>query len=74
MTAAHDIDAQSEVQRLSEAYDEILRRFADDHGELPHSYAVEAAQLAHRLADLHDDRAEHWRRLSREHREGRSQR
>jgi len=46
-------------------------RHADDNGELPDRQAVEAAEIAHKLYQLHDTEADHYRRLSLEHREGR---
>jgi hypothetical protein len=74
MTAAYDVATQSEVQRLSDDYDAIIARFADDNGELPGPHAVDAAEIAHRLYLVHAEQAEHWRRLSCEHREGRTNR
>ncbi|SES06610.1 hypothetical protein [Lentzea albida] len=74
MTAAYPVATQADVLSLADDYDAIVRRFANDHGELPHAHAVDAAQIAHRLAEIHEEQAEHWRRLSREHREGRTQR
>lgn len=74
MTAAYDVATQSEVMRLSDDYDAIIRRLADDNGELPDAHAVDAAEIAHRLSLIHADQSEHWRRLSREHREGRTHR
>jgi hypothetical protein len=75
MTAAYDDDSTpSEIVRLSNAYDEIIRRSADDHGELPSAQAVDAAEIAHHLYLIHADQSEHWWRLSCEHREGRTHR
>lgn len=74
MTAAYPITAQADVLSLADDYDAIIRRFANDHGELPDAQAVDAAEVAHRLSQIHEEQAEHWRRLSCEHREGRSQR
>jgi hypothetical protein len=74
MTAAYEVVTQSEILRLVDDYDAILRRFADDHGELPDPHAVDAAEIAHRLSQVHAEQSEHWRRLSCEHREGRTQR
>ncbi|MEJ2854885.1 MULTISPECIES: hypothetical protein [unclassified Saccharothrix] len=56
---------------LAVEYDDLVRRHADDHGELPDRYAVEAAEIAHRLHVLLGEESEHYRRLSLEHREGR---
>lgn len=74
MTAAYDIATQSEVLRLVDDYDALIRRFADDHGELPGPQAVDAAEIAHRLSLTLADQSEYWRRLSCEHREGRTPR
>ncbi|MGW6934671.1 hypothetical protein ACWGE0_31740 [Lentzea sp. NPDC054927] len=72
MTAAYDLATQSELLRLVDDYDAIIRRFADDNGELPDAHAVDAAEIAHQLFLVHADQSEHWRRLSCEHREGRT--
>lgn len=55
-------------------YDELVRRYADDDGVLPDARAVEAAELAHKIHVELTWEAEHYRRLSCEHREGRSHR
>jgi hypothetical protein len=52
-------------------YDDLVRRYADDHGVLPDARAVEAAELAHKIHAELTWEAEHYRRLSMEHREGR---
>lgn len=72
MTAAYEVATQSEILRLSDDYDAIIRRFANDSGELPAAHAVDAAEIAHRLHLVHADQADRWRRLSTEHREGRT--
>jgi hypothetical protein len=74
MTAAYLVSTQAEVLSLVDGYDAIIRRFADDHGELPGPQAVDAAEIAHRLYLIHAEQSEHWRRLSCEHREGRTHR
>lgn len=74
MTAAYPLATQADVLSLTDDYDAIIRRFADDHGELPDAQAVDAAEIAHRLYLIHAELSEHWRRLSCEHREGRTQR
>lgn len=52
-------------------YDDLVRRYADDNGVLPDAKAVEAAELAHKIHVELSWEAEHYRRLSAEHREGR---
>lgn len=70
MTTAH-LDSSTYTSQLSDEYDDLVRRYADDNGVLPDTHAVVAAELAHRLHLLHAEEADHYRRLSREHREGR---
>lgn len=62
------------VVTLAVEYDDLVRRHADDNGELPDRYAVEAAEIAHRLHVLLGEEPEHYHRLSLEHREGRRSR
>lgn len=52
-------------------YDDLVRRYADDNGVLPDAKAVEAAELAHKIHVELSWEADHYRRLSMEHREGR---
>jgi len=72
MTAAYPVSVQADIVSLADDYDAIVRRFADEHGELPGPHAVDAAEIAHRLYLIHAEQSEHWRRLSCEHREGRT--
>ncbi|KOX12785.1 hypothetical protein ADK67_44955 [Saccharothrix sp. NRRL B-16348] len=51
-------------------YDDLVRRYADDNGVLPDGKAVEAAELAHKIYVELSWEADHYRRLSMEHREG----
>ncbi|WP_461120075.1 hypothetical protein [Saccharothrix stipae] len=53
-------------------YDDLVRRHADDNGVLSDAKAVEAAELAHKIHVELAWEADHYRRLSHEHREGRS--
>lgn len=59
------------IPALTEQFNDLVLRYADDNGELPDRQAVEAAELAHQLFLLHDTEADHYRRLSLAHREGR---
>ncbi|HWO66675.1 MAG TPA: hypothetical protein VNO31_42260 [Umezawaea sp.] len=59
------------IPELTERFNDLVLRHADDNGELPDRQAVEAAEIAHKLYQLHDTEADHYRRLSLEHREGR---
>lgn len=59
------------IPELTERFNDLVLRHADDNGELPDRQAVEAAEIAHKLYQLHDAEADHYRRLSLEHREGR---
>jgi hypothetical protein len=63
-----------QIPELTERFNDLVLRYADDHGELPDRQAVEAAEIAHKLYLLHDGEADHYRRLSLEHREGRRSR
>lgn len=60
-----------QIPELTERFNDLVLRYADDHGKLPDRQAVEAAEIAHKLYQLHDAEADHYRRLSLEHREGR---
>lgn len=62
------------IPELTEQFNYLVLRHANDHGELPERQAVEAAEIAHRLFVLHDQEADHYRRLSLEHREGKRHR
>ncbi|MCS7476387.1 hypothetical protein ACFFQW_04415 [Umezawaea endophytica] len=62
------------IPELTERFNDLVLRHADDNGELPDRQAVEAAEIAHKLYQLHDSEADHYRRLSLEHREGRRSR
>lgn len=74
MTAVFHPGESTPMRRLADDYDDLIRRHANDNGELPEPYATEAAELAHRLRVLCADESDHWARLSREHREGRTHR
>ncbi|SFR29351.1 hypothetical protein SAMN04488564_118152 [Lentzea waywayandensis] len=71
MTTAYQ-DTASTIERLRVEYDDLVRRHADDNGVLPPKQAVEAAELAHLIHLEHAAEADHYRRLSHEHREGRA--
>ncbi|WP_367131163.1 hypothetical protein [Saccharothrix sp. HUAS TT1] len=60
------------IAGLAAEYDDLVRRYADDNGELPDHRAVQVAEIAHRLHVLLGEESEHYRRLSLEHREGRN--
>ncbi|MEU4742678.1 hypothetical protein AB0G02_19745 [Actinosynnema sp. NPDC023658] len=62
------------ISGLAAEYDDLVRRYADDNGELPDVRAVQAAEIAHRLHVLLGEESEHYHRLSMEHREGRRHR
>ncbi|WP_158853072.1 hypothetical protein [Saccharothrix deserti] len=59
------------IPALTEEFNDLVLRHADDHGELPDAKAVQAAEIAHRLFLAHSEEAEHYHRLSMAHREGR---
>lgn len=74
MTAVFHPGEFTLMRRLTDDYDDLIRRHADGNGELAEPYATEAAELAHQLRVLCADESDHWARLSREHREGRTRR
>ncbi|TWP53212.1 hypothetical protein FKR81_04370 [Lentzea tibetensis] len=71
MTTAHRVDTDVQARHLHDEYDDLVRRHADHNGVLADGKAVDAAELAHRIYEHHAELADHYQRLSREHREGR---